>query len=101
MVSLVRFALHRDDELVPYADRVRERFDNWLAQQANTGRTFTPEQRRWLEMMRDHVAQSLEIDVADFDYTPFVEEGGLGKAGQVFGGEIGALVRELNEVLSA
>lgn len=101
VVSLVRFALHRDDELVPYADRVRERFDNWLAQQANTGRTFTPEQRRWLEMIRDHVAQSLEIDVADFDYTPFVEEGGLGKAGQVFGGEIVALVRELNGVLSA
>jgi type I restriction enzyme R subunit len=52
-------------------------------------------------MIRDHVAQSLEIGLQDFDYTPFVEQGGLGKAGQVFGGEFGELVRELNEVLSA
>ena len=44
IVSLVRFALHQDGELVPHADRVRERFQNWLAQQANKGRTFSDEQ---------------------------------------------------------
>ena len=62
IVSLVRFALHRDDELVPFAEQVRERFENWMAQQENAGRQFTDEQRRWLEMMRDHVAASLEIE---------------------------------------
>ena len=44
IVSLVRFALHQDGELVPHADRVHERFQNWLAQQANKGRTFSDEQ---------------------------------------------------------
>ena len=72
-----------------------------MAQQASTGAQFTPEQRRWLEMMRDHIATSLEIDVEDFDYTPFVEEGGLGRARQVFGGELSEVIRELNEVLAA
>ena len=77
-MSLVRFALHQDDELVPYAEQVRERFADWMAQQANRGREFTAEQVRWLEMMRDHIATSLEIDTGDFDYAPFAEEAGWG-----------------------
>ena len=52
-------------------------------------------------MMRDHVAQSLEIDIDDFDLTPFVEHGGVGKAAQVFGKELRPLLAELNEVLAA
>jgi type I restriction enzyme R subunit len=101
VVSLVRFALHQRDELVPYAEQVRERFRVWMAQQASRGRRFTDEQVRWLEMIRDHVATSLEVSVEDFDLTPFTEEGGLGKAGQVFGKELRALLEELNEVLVA
>jgi type I restriction enzyme, R subunit len=101
VVSLVRFALHQDGELEPYADKVYARFDNWLAQQENRGRKFSPEQLRWLEMVRDHVAQSLEMQLDDFDYTPFVEEGGLGKATQVFGPELAKVLDELNEVLTA
>jgi type I restriction enzyme R subunit len=101
IVSLVRFALHRDQELVPHADRVRERFENWMAQQAKQGRRFTDAQVRWLTMMRDHIATSLEIDVEDFDEVPFVQEGGLGRATQVFGEDLGPLLRELNEALAA
>ena len=101
IVSLVRFALQKDDALVPHAERVRERFTNWLAQQGNEGREFNEQQRAWLEMMRDHIATSLEMDIEDFDYAPFAEQGGLGKASQVFGGELGAVLRELNEVLAA
>jgi len=100
IVSLIRFALHQSDELVPYSDHVHVRFTNWMAQQENRGRAFTPVQRRWLEMMRDHVTQSLEIDMEDFELTPFVEEGGLGKAVQVFGQELRPLLDELNEVLA-
>jgi len=101
IVSLVRFALHQKDELVPYSDQVQERFANWMAQQESKGRVFTEAQRQWLEMIRDHVAQSLEIDMDDFNLTPFVEEGGLGKAVDVFGAELRPLIDELNEVLAA
>jgi type I restriction enzyme R subunit len=101
LVSLVRYALHQDSELVPHADRVRARFDAWLAAQRNTGKRFSPDQLRWLEMMRDHVATSLDIDLADLDEVPFVQEGGLGKATQVFGKEVGEVLNELNEALAA
>jgi len=101
IVSLVRFALKQEGELVPHTERVRERFDNWMAQQANTGRAFSAPQMQWLEMMRDHIAASVEMDMDDFDLSPFAEEGGLGRAAQVFGKELGAVVRELNEVLAA
>ena len=101
IVSLVRFATHRDDELVPFGEKVKGRFEAWMAQQSNSGRAFTPDQRRWLEMMRDHIATSLEMTVEDLDFAPFAEEGGRGRAAQVFGGEITALLEELNGALAA
>jgi type I restriction enzyme R subunit len=101
IVSLVRFALHRDSDLVPYAEQVRERFAGWMAQQQNRGRRFTEEQVRWLEMICDHVATSLEIDIQDFDYSPFAGEGGLGRARRVFGDELRPILDELNEALAA
>lgn len=101
IVSLVRFAVQKDDELVPFGDQVRERFGQWMTQQRDTGRGFTPEQRRWLEMMRDHIATSLEMTVGDFDLAPFAEEGGLGRAAQVFGSELRKVLDELNGVLAA
>ena len=101
IVSLVRFALRQDSELVPHAERVRAKFERWMAQQATRGRQFTEQQIRWLEMIRDHVAASLEIAIEDFDDVPFAQEGGRGRASQVFGKELEPLLRELNEVLAA
>jgi type I restriction enzyme R subunit len=101
IVSLVHFALRQDPELIPHADRVRTRFTAWMAQQANRGRRFTAQQVRWLEMIRDHVATSVEISLADFDNVPFAQEGGLGRANQVFGEELEPLLHELNEVLAS
>ncbi|MDX2208074.1 MAG: type I restriction-modification enzyme R subunit C-terminal domain-containing protein [Gemmatimonadales bacterium] len=101
IVSLVRFALHQDNELAPHSERVRERFAGWLARHEQSGRQFSAEQLRWLEMMRDHVAGSLTIDLEDFDLVPFAEAGGLGAAGRVFGPELRRVVDELNEALAA
>ncbi len=101
MVSLVRFALKQDGELVPHAERVHSRFESWLGQQENKGRAFSDEQRQWLGMMRDHIATSLEMEVDDFDLTPFTDAGGRAKASRVFGKELPEIVRELNEVLAA
>lgn len=101
VVSLVRFALHQEGELVSHTERVQARYENWLAQQANKGRAFTDEQRRWLDMMKDHIATSAEVEVDDFELTPFTDEGGLARASKVFGESLRAVVRELNEVLAA
>jgi type I restriction enzyme R subunit len=99
LVSLVRVALHQSEELVAYPELVRERFAAWLLAQENAGRVFTQEQLLWLERIRDHVATALGITVTDFGETPFLQAGGLGKAMQVFGDDLGPLLDELNEVL--
>jgi len=101
LVSLVRFTLGEEDELIPYPEKVKERFAGWLLQQQQAGRNFTSEQARWLEEIRDHIAASMGISTDDFDYMPFVERGGIGKAYEVFGKDLGALLDELNDVLAA
>jgi type I restriction enzyme, R subunit len=101
LVSLVRFAIHQDNELVPFPERVNANFKSWLAQQETAGKKFTPEQRRWLEMIRDHIAANLGIDPSDFDYAPFAQEGGLGKVHQLFGNDLSKMIDHLNETLAA
>jgi type I restriction enzyme R subunit len=113
LVSLVRFAMQQDNELVPYPERVQANFKAWLAQQsslplppAGEGRgegspRFTTEQLHWLEMIRDHIAANLGIDIEDFSYAPFEQEGGLGKVHQLFGAELPAVIETLNRELAA
>jgi type I restriction enzyme R subunit len=101
LVSLVRVALHQENELVPYPDLVRERYHAWLLQQENAGRVFTTEQLAWLDRIRDHIATSVAITADDFSYSPFVQAGGLGRAAQVFGDQLAPLLDEINEVLAA
>jgi type I restriction enzyme R subunit len=100
LVSLVRFATHQDNELVPFPEKVNANFKVWLAEQEKT-KKFTDEQRHWLEMIRDHVAANLVVEPDDFEYAPFAQEGGLGKVHQVFGSELNKLIEELNGALAA
>jgi type I restriction enzyme R subunit len=101
LISLIRFAVGESDVLEPYPDTVNARFDEWLAAQEALGRSFTPEQMEWLEMIRDHIATSLRIEVADLDLAPFYERGGALRAYQVFGESFDAVLQELNEALAA
>jgi type I restriction enzyme R subunit len=101
IVSLVRFAIHQQPELHPYQEDVNARFERWITEQEQRGRTFTPEQRQWLEAIRDHIATSVELEMDDLELSPFSQKGGLGRAYQVFGNELEPLVNELNEVLAA
>jgi len=101
IVSLVRYALHQDGELVPFPDVVQARFAVWMKQREDAGRAFTAEQRVWLERIRDHVAASLAISAQDFEGVPFVQHGGLGKAYELFGDQLTPLLSELTDVLAA
>jgi type I restriction enzyme R subunit len=101
LVSLVRFAIHQDNELIPFPERVDANFKAWLASQERSGTKFRGEQRRWLEMIRDHIAANLGIDADDFNYAPFVQAGGLGKVHQLFGDGLTALVDDLSQTLAA
>ena len=98
LVSLVRFSLGEDTELIPHREVVRLRFDIWLTEQGGREK-FTPQQMRWLEMVRDHVEESLTIDTEDFDLDPFAQAGGLIGAYQAFGEELNSVLESLNERL--
>ncbi len=102
LVSLVRFAMQQTNELVPYPERVQANFKAWLAQhqQAHTN-PFTQEQQHWLEMIRDHIAANLGIEIDDFEYAPFNAQGGLGKVHQLFGAAFPKVLEELNRELAA
>ena len=99
IVSVVRYAIGGADELAPFADGVRERFNGWFIMQQTAGRMFTPEQIRWLEDIRDHIAGSVSMEMGDFQYAPFNQQGGLGKAYELFGDELEGLLGELNGAL--
>ncbi|MBK6557139.1 MAG: DEAD/DEAH box helicase family protein [Comamonadaceae bacterium] len=98
LVSLVRFAMHQDNELLPFPERVNANFKAWLAQ---AGHPFTPEQLHWLEMIRDHIAANLGIEPDDFGYSPFAQEGGIGKLYQLFGPELPKVLEAMNRELAA
>lgn len=102
LVSLVRFAMQQTNELVPYPERVQANFKAWLAQHQQTDTNpFTTEQQHWLEMIRDHIAANLGIEIDDFEYAPFNAQGGLGKVHQLFGAELPKVIEELNRELAA
>lgn len=101
LVSLVRFDLAQQPVLKPFTESVAERFNEWMMDKAKVGITFNQEQLAWLNLIRDHIATSLTMEINDFDYAPFSQQGGLGKAYQVFGEGLDGILEELNEKLVA
>jgi type I restriction enzyme R subunit len=101
VVSLVRYAIHQENELYPFREDVNRHFEKWIEQQRKSGATFTEEQMLWLEAIREHIGTNVEIDKEDFENVPFLQWGGLGKAYRLFGEKLQPMLTELNEVLVA
>ena len=101
LVNLVRFGLKQKTQLEPRRAEVESRFAAWLATQQNAGTEFRPDQLRWLEAIRDHIASSLYVEPEDLELDPFSRWGGLGRAQLIFGDRFLPLLNELNEVLAA
>ena len=101
LVSLLRFTVGVDSELVPYADVVRERYAAWLIQQEQTGTRFTTDQRWWLDRMVEVIAVSAGISADDLDEAPFTERGGVDGALRDLGDKAADYVEQLNEELTA
>jgi type I restriction enzyme R subunit len=100
LVSLVRFAMHQEPELIPFPETVQGRFATWLAQQEAHGRPFTDEQHEWLRLIRDHIVGNLQIEVDDFEYAPFNQRGGIGRVSRAFGEDLTRVLEELNSALT-
>ncbi len=101
LIALVRHAIDPAEPIVPFILTVEERYQAWLAEKQAAGVTFTPQQRKWLDAIRDHIANSLRVEMDDLDEPPLREMGGLGKAHEVFGDQLPMLLDELNGSLAA
>jgi type I restriction enzyme R subunit len=90
LVSLLRYTVGVDDELVPYADRVNERYAGWLAQQEQAGTRFSVRERWWLDRMVDVIVTSAGITPQDLDQAPFTDKGGVDGALRDLGSRAGS-----------
>ena len=101
LITLIRYTLEHDHELVPYATTVEDRYTNWLAQQHQNGVTFTEIQRWWLDRIKDTIIQTTHITIDDLDLAPFTERGGIDGAGRDLGPDAQTLIDDLNTTLAA
>ncbi len=101
LVALVRHAIETDTDLVPYPEQVRARYEGWLRTQEEAGRTFTNEQKWWLDRIAEQVGVNLVVSVEAFDVGEFYNKGGRIAAMKLFGKELPELLDELNEALVA
>lgn len=101
LISLARHAMGLDPQLVSYAEQAAPRFERWLAQQANRGRSFNDEQLTWLRLIRDRIIADFEVRLEDFDDIPFADRGGLGRVWSLFGDDLEEIVEDLHRELVA
>ena len=97
IISMVKHAAREEQPLLTAAERVDRAFASITA-----GRTFTPDQQRWLDRIRLHLVQNLTIGRDDFEIIPvFADAGGWNRANRVFDGRLIELVQHLNEAVAA
>lgn len=101
VIALVRHAIDPNTLLAPVGMTVEERYQQWVADKQQAGVTFTADQRKWLDAIKDHIASSLAIEQDDLEEVPFNSIGGLGRAYELFGDKLPAILDELNMRLAA
>ena len=101
VVALVKHALDPSTPLAPMGITVEERYREWLGEKEKAGITFTADQKKWLDAIKDHIASSLAIEQDDLEEVPFNTIGGLGRAYELFGDRLAPILDELNMRLAA
>ena len=96
IISMVKHAAREKEPLLTAEERVRLAFVK-----VTRDRTFTEDQRKWLDRIRDHLVENLSIDRDDFDTMPiFTRSGGWGRANKVFEDQLETLLQDFNAALA-
>ena len=102
IVMLVRYALGQAEALEPLPALIAGRFNLWLGREEKAGRSYSDEQRAWLQAIRDHLSVNIEIRPEDMMEAPeFSSRGGIVKARGLFGTRLPELLEELTDALVA
>lgn len=95
IISIVRHAARREPLLT-----AQQRVSRAMAR-VRTGRTFTPEQEGWLELIQAHLIENLVVEKADFSAIPFSRRGAWSPANKAFEGGLEELLSQINEAMAA
>jgi len=96
IISMVKHAVREQEPLLTAGERVKRAMSR-----VTEGRSFTDEQLKWLDRIRDHLTENLSIERDDFDTIPiFTRSGGWNKANKVFENQLEELLKEFNEAVA-
>jgi len=91
IISIIRHAADQEQPLLDAPERVSRAIDR-----IREGKSFTPEQENWLQLIGDHLVRNLVVEEEDFRWIPFSRHGGWTKANRVFRGKLKDLLQEIN-----
>lgn len=94
LIQLVRFALGQDKELQDFSSIANSRFNLWRGRQIKKGITFSEEQDRFLEIIKDNIISNACIEVDDIQNMCY-DEGGIFKAKKLFGENLEPLIEDI------
>jgi type I restriction enzyme R subunit len=95
IISIVKHAAKGEPLL-----SAEERVDRAMAT-LRIGKTFTPEQERWLGLIRNHLIENLAIGRDDFTLITFTHAGATwGRVDHDFGGELTRVLAKVNEAMA-
>lgn len=97
IISMVKHAAQETQPLLTASERVQRAVETVTA-----GQTFTDDQQKWLDRIREHLVANLSIDREDFDLVPVLANaGGWGNANRTFNGRLVDLIGQFNEAVVA
>lgn len=97
IISMVKHAAAEQQPLLTADERVDRALSIMTA-----GKTFTSQQRQWLDRIRRHLVENLTVGPDDFDALPvFADFGGWSKADKDFGGRLADLLIDVNAAVAA
>jgi len=97
IISIIRYAAKGGELLT-----VERRVDKALMK-IKSGRSFTEEQNKWLDLIRRHLIENLVMEKEDVETLPiFTREGASwSKLNKLFSGELETIIHEINEAIAA
>jgi type I restriction enzyme R subunit len=96
IISMVKHAAAEANPLLTAEERVAKAFGVLTA-----GKSFTPQQQKWLDRIRNHLVVNLTIEKDDFDGLPvFADFGGWSRAETDFTGQLIPLIQQINAAVA-
>ena len=95
LIQLVRFVLGQDDELQDFSGIANSRFNLWRGRQIKKGITFSEEQDRFLEIIKDYIISNAYIENLNDIQEICYDEGGIFRAKELFDENLESLIEDI------